>query len=182
VGRLDLELRHLFMRLPVDPEVAGSAGERTLGLASAALLVALGGAAGALLRAAIERAVGTPAGGWPWGTLAINVSGAGVLAFLLVLLEERFPAARLPRPLLGTGVLGGYTTFSTFAVEVVQLVDHHAAALALGYVAASVCGALLAAFVGVLAGRSLARITDRPRWHRRVHHQIRQAGAAEEVA
>lgn len=85
-------------------------------------LVFVGGTVGTAARAALEEAYG--GGGWPWATLGINVSGAFVLGWLLEILarrEARVGASPAPRLLLGTGVLGGYTTYSTFAVETLQL-------------------------------------------------------------
>lgn len=80
--------------------------------------VAIGGAIGACARYGIELAWPTPSGGIPWATLAINVSGCALMGALMVAITELWVGHRLLRPLLGTGVLGGYTTFSTFAGDV----------------------------------------------------------------
>ncbi|MQA33513.1 fluoride efflux transporter CrcB [Modestobacter roseus] len=114
---------------------------------------ALGGALGALARWALAEALPTPAAGWPWATLLVNLAGCLLLGLLLAVLFPRHPDSRWLRPFLGTGVLGGFTTFSTFAVETVRLVDAGAAATAAGYVAASVLGGLLAAVAGVRLAR-----------------------------
>ncbi|GFG70683.1 fluoride efflux transporter CrcB [Mycolicibacter senuensis] len=80
--------------------------------------VALGGAVGACARYGIELAWPAPSGGFPWATLLINVSGCALMGALMVAITELWVGHRLLRPLLGTGVLGGYTTFSTFASDV----------------------------------------------------------------
>jgi fluoride exporter len=116
---------------------------------------ALGGVLGALARWGVGAALPHDAGAWPWATLLVNLTGCLVLGVLIAALFARYPDSPWLRPLLGTGVLGGYTTFSTFAVDVVQLTDADAAAAAVGYVAASVLGGLLAAVAGVALGRAV---------------------------
>lgn len=95
--------------------------------------VALGGAVGACARYGIELAWPTPSGGFPWATMVVNVSGCAVMGALMVALTELWVGHRFLRPLLGTGVLGGYTTFSTFAGDVDGLADGGHLAPALGY-------------------------------------------------
>jgi CrcB protein len=114
---------------------------------------ALGGVLGALARWGVARALPFPAGGWPWATLLVNVTGCALIGALLAVLLARFPGHPWLRPFLATGVLGGYTTFSAFAVEVVRLVDDGAVATAVAYVAASVLGGLLAVVAGLTVGR-----------------------------
>lgn len=159
-------VRDLIVRLPADPVVEAQGIGPELPLFGRVVLVACGGGVGALGRSVLD-GTGPPSGAFPWLTLVINVSGAGLLALLLVLLEERMPANRALRPLLGTGVLGGYTTFSTFAVETVALLRASEPGEAVGYVVLSVIGALLAAGAGVVLGRAGARLMDRPGWRRR---------------
>jgi CrcB protein len=126
-------------------------------------VVAVGGIFGALARQAVLIGLPTQPGRFPWGTFWVNMSGSFVLGFLLVLLTERFPRAYLARPLLATGVLGAYTTFSTLMMESVLLVrDHHALTGA-----ADVVVSLGAGLAAVLAGMVLARRTvgpQRDRW------------------
>jgi fluoride exporter len=121
------------------------------------LLAALGGALGALARWAAAEAFPAPPGSWPWATLLVNLSGCLLLGVLVAVLASRSPEPAWVRPLLAVGVLGGYTTYSAFAVEVVQLVDGGAPALAAGYVVLSVVGGVAAVTVGALAGRRIAR-------------------------
>ena len=112
------------------------------------IAVAVGGALGAVARWAIATNV-EPTSGFPVATFAANISGAFVLGVVLVLGERFHPThhkawARLWRPFLATGVLGGYTTFSTLALETVRLpVD-----MAVTYVVASVVVGLAAYAVG----------------------------------
>ncbi len=119
------------------------------------LLAAVGGALGALARWAVAEAVPGSPGGWPWATLLVNLTGCLLLGVLLGVLGSRSPEPAWAKPFLGVGVLGGYTTYSTFAVEVVELVHDGAYAVAGGYLLFSVLGAVLAVGVGALAGRKL---------------------------
>jgi len=117
------------------------------------VLAALGGALGALARWAVAEAT-TASGGWPWATLLINLTGCFLLGVLLGVVGRRSPEPPWVKPFLGVGVLGGYTTYSAFAVEVVELVDGGVLVLAAGYVLASVLGGVLAVAAGALcAGR-----------------------------
>ena len=117
---------------------------------------ALGGVLGALARWGVGEALPHDAGGWPWATLLVNLTGCLVLGVLIAALFTRHPSSPWLRPFLGTGVLGGYTTFSTFAVDAVQLTDAGAGGAAVGYVLASVVGGVLAAVAGVALGRALS--------------------------
>ncbi|MCZ2821498.1 fluoride efflux transporter CrcB [Modestobacter sp. VKM Ac-2977] len=116
---------------------------------------ALGGALGALARWSVADALPSPAGSWPWATLLVNLTGCALIGGLLAVLLARRPDSRWLRPFLATGVLGGYTTFSTFAVETVQLAEAGAVALAVGYVLVSVVGGVLAVVAGLTAGRAV---------------------------
>jgi CrcB protein len=131
--------------------VAPSTRGPLIGYAAAAL----GGVLGALARWGVAEALPSPTGGWPWATLLVNVTGCALIGVLLAVLLARFPAHPWLRPFLVTGVLGGYTTFSTFAVDVVRLVDGGAVGTAVGYLAASVLGGLLAVVAGLTVGRCL---------------------------
>ena len=82
-----------------------------------------------------------------------NATGSALLGVLLVVLAVRYPRDRYARPLLGTGVLGGYTTFSTFSVDAAQLVRSHHHGVALGYVVASTAAILVGALLGLFLAR-----------------------------
>lgn len=120
------------------------------------LLAALGGALGALARWGLAEALPSP-GGWPWATLLVNLTGCLLLGALLAVLATRSPEPSWARPFLGAGVLGGYTTYSTFAVQVVDLVDGGALLLAAGYVLVSVVGGIAAVALGAGTVRWAAR-------------------------
>jgi CrcB protein len=98
----------------------------------------VGGATGALARAGLAQlAPGTP-GRWPWATFAVNIAGAMLLGYFVTRLQERLPVSAYPRPLLGTGLCGALTTFSTMQVELLEMLGRGELALAAGYAAASV--------------------------------------------
>ena len=101
------------------------------------LAVAVGGVIGALGRYGIARALPAQGEHFPWATFVTNVIGCVVVGALVVLVVEHPAAHALTRPFLVTGVLGGFTTFSTFAVETRGLLATGHGATALGYVAAT---------------------------------------------
>ena len=125
------------------------------------LLAAVGGALGALARWAVSEAVGGTPPGWPWATLLVNLTGCLLIGVLLAVLLARFPRSALLRPFLAVGVLGGYTTYSAFAVEVVLLADAGAWAVAGGYLLASVLGGVACVALGVLGARAVLAGGDR---------------------
>src|SRR5271165_2155755 len=97
-----------------------------------------GGALGTLLRAALAEAFPQSATAWPWPTFAVNIVAALLLGYFVTRLTERLPLSSYRRPLLGTGLCGGLSTFSTMQVEILNMLDAHAWGLAAGYAAASV--------------------------------------------
>ena len=117
-----------------------------------ALLVAAGGVVGALARTVVVTLLPHPPGAWDWATLVVNTLGAALLVALLA----RRPPDRI-RLLLGTGVLGGFTTFSGLALGVVLLLDAGRLAVAGAYVAASV----LTLLAGGVLGRRLSGLAWR---------------------
>jgi CrcB protein len=115
------------------------------------LAVAAGGAVGVLARYGLGTAVST--GRLPWMTVAINVAGSFMLGFLLPLGEDWSAPVRNG---LSVGLLGGFTTFSTFSVEVFYDAHGGDSGFALLYLAASVIGGIAAAGLGYYAGRAVA--------------------------
>ncbi|NJP34439.1 FluC/FEX family fluoride channel [Micromonospora thermarum] len=135
----------------VDPDVdlRVPADRAELAAHPAAVLgaVAAGGALGALARAGVSAALPPGPTGFPWATFAVNLSGCLLIGVLMAVLA-RHGGPALARPFLGVGMLGGYTTFSTYAVEAHHLVVAGAPATALAYLAATLVGALLAVWAG----------------------------------
>jgi CrcB protein len=123
--------------------------------------VAAGGVFGAVSRYAIALAIPETATGFPWATFLVNITGSAVLGFLVTLLAGQFPRARLARPLLGTGFVGAYTTFSTFTVEAVLLVRGHHPVIAAAYLLSSVVAGLGAAWAGMAGARHAAATAQR---------------------
>ena len=119
------------------------------------VMVGLGGGAGACLRyltgVAAIRLFGH---GFPWGTAIVNVAGSFAMGLLAVYLMERGGFARFA-PLLLTGLLGGYTTFSAFSLDAVYLIERGRTLAAGGYIAGSVILCIAALVLGLWLGRRL---------------------------
>ena len=120
------------------------------------LAVGIGGIIGANLRWKIgEWAADQWATPFPWGTLLINLTGSFILGLYLTLVTERFSGRPLTRLLIATGILGAYTTFSTFAYETVSLVQHGQVWTAVAYVAASLTLGLAVCAGGIASARAI---------------------------
>ncbi len=120
------------------------------------LAIAGGGAVGALLRFWVSTWVYTRLGrDFPWGTLAVNVAGSLLMGLLYILLIERLAVPPAWRAALLVGLLGAFTTFSTFSIETLNLIEEGALLAALTNVLLSVTLCLLGAWLGVWFGRML---------------------------
>ncbi|MFF4172211.1 fluoride efflux transporter FluC [Streptomyces sp. NPDC001744] len=117
--------------------------------------VAAGGALGSLARFEASRLWPTAPDAFPWTTLTVNAVGCLLLGVLLVAVTEVFAAHPLLRPFLGTGVLGGFTTFSTYCADIGRLLGDGRAPVALAYLVATVVAAAAAAGAGVFGARRL---------------------------
>lgn len=106
-----------------------------------------GGALGTAARAGLAALTAPAPGHWPWGTFTANIVGAFILGFVVTRLLERLPLSAYRRPLLGTGLCGGLTTFSTMQVETVQMLQRQHYALAAAYTVVSVAAGLLAVWL-----------------------------------
>lgn len=119
--------------------------------------VALGGALGAMARfGAVQLATARWGMTFPWGTLAVNITGSLLIGFIATILSSRQsdPALRL---LLITGVLGGYTTFSAYSFEALALITEQRHLAAASYVVGSVLLGLIAAAIGTAMAFAMAR-------------------------
>ena len=123
--------------------------------------IAVGGLVGAEARYGLARALPHDPGSFPWATLVTNLAGCLLIGVLMAVLASRPRPPQLARPFLGVGILGGFTTFSTYAVDLRQLLGHDRPALAAAYLSLTLVAGLLAVAVGLrLAGRLLpARAT-----------------------
>ncbi len=117
------------------------------------LAIFAGGALGGGLRTWLSSLAPTHTGDWPWTTFAVNLIGCFLLGYFVTRLQERLPITAYRRPLLGTGICGGLTTFSTFQLELLRMFDQGDVPLALLYGATSVT----AGFICLALGASLVR-------------------------
>ena len=149
---------------PVDPDVTPD-DVRTSELDHALVrdrldvlgVIAAGGAVGAAARYAAGELWPHAADGVPWATLAVNVVGCFLLGLLMFYVTDVWPPRRYVRPFLGVGVLGGFTTFSTHALETRALLAHGRAGIALAYLVGMLVLAVAAVVAGALVGRAVAR-------------------------
>ncbi|UXS01040.1 fluoride efflux transporter CrcB [Agrobacterium tumefaciens] len=119
-------------------------------------LVAAGGAIGSVFRYLVgmwSMRVAGPA--FPWGTLVVNVAGSFLIGLLVELIARRLNASSEMRLFIVTGVLGGFTTFSSFSLDAVALFERGALSLSAVYVIATLVVSIVAVFAGLALGRSL---------------------------
>ncbi len=120
------------------------------------LLIGAGGALGAIGRYWMSTLVYQFAGrGFPWGTLAVNLLGSLLMGIVYVLLVERLASNGDLRALLMVGFLGAFTTFSTFSIETLMLVEEGALLRAAGNALVSVIGCVIATGIGIMLARSI---------------------------
>ena len=120
--------------------------------------IAVGGVVGAEARYGVGLALPHAATAWPVSTFVINATGCFLIGVLMVVIGELVEPHRLARPLLGVGVLGGYTTFSTYSADVVQLLDAGRAGAALSYLVLTPVVALVAVWAGTAVTRAAGRV------------------------
>lgn len=169
--RLKKDPRELFARdthpeLPLDPDVVQPGVYKWPPHFTPVflLIVFVGGCLGAAARYWVSVQLPAPKGGWPVGTLFVNLLGAFLLGLLLeglTRLGEDAGAKRIVRLGVGTGFMGAFTTYSTFAVETDMLLQHNHVALAACYVAVSIVGGIIFSTLGI--------------WIAAVHHKRRGA-------
>jgi CrcB protein len=148
----------------VGPDVGRTVPERRRDRGAHQLVlpvIALGGVLGACARYGLTQALPTPAGGIPWTTLSVNVSGSLLIGVLMVFVVEVGGAHPLLRPFAGVGVLGGFTTFSTYTSETTVLLHGGHPALALGYLVGTPVATLAGVAAGVLLTRAALAVRHR---------------------
>lgn len=152
--------------LPIDPDVADVAEApppESTRIWDIALVVAAGGAIGGGLRYSVGQVVPNGSAGFPWPTFIENILGSFLLGVLLVMVLIAWPGSRYRRPFIGTGILGGFTTFSAFSVETADLLRTGSPGMAGVYLANSLGFGILAAAGGIILGVRLGRWVDRRR-------------------
>lgn len=141
--------------LPVDSDVERATAPHLS--VQILLVIAVGGALGSLARWALDEWLDSAS--FPWATLIENVTGSLALGVLMVLVVEVWPASRYLRPFVGVGLLGGWTTFSTYALDVRRLLADGEPARAVSYLAGTLVVGLLAVWLGIaLTERVLDRV------------------------
>jgi CrcB protein len=152
----------------IDPDVdlhvpaqrAETAGGRKWPVLAA---ISAGGAVGACARYGATLLWPTPEGTFPWAIFWVNVSGCALIGVLMVLVSEKGRTAPpLVRPFLGVGVLGGFTTFSTYAHDFSGLLEREEAGIALAYAGGTLAGAMGAVWLGASATRAALGRTAAP--------------------
>lgn len=123
----------------------------------AVLAIIVGGAVGTLARAALSQAWLHDPTTWPWATFVVNGAAAAVLGWVVTWLQVHRPRSKYRRPLIGTGLCGGLSTFSTMQLEIVRMVQAHAVLLAVTYTLASIAVGVAAAQLGTVAARRGSR-------------------------
>lgn len=118
------------------------------------LLISGGAVLGVNARYWLSRLIAAQLGPeFPWGTLVINITGSLVLGFLLTFIAQRFVVDPGLALALGTGFCGAYTTFSTFSVDTIRLMERGDLLPASLYASASLLGSIIAAYAGVVLAR-----------------------------
>jgi fluoride exporter len=136
---------------PVDPDIGVVPAATHFVL----LAVMLGGIVGAVARYESGLWFPTRSDAFPWTTLSINLIGSFLLSIVVVAATDVWPRQGLIRPLLGTGVIGGFTTFSTFAVDQQRLLTNGHALTSIAYLALTLVGCLAASWVAAEMARRL---------------------------
>lgn len=130
------------------------------------LVIGAGGALGSLARWGVGELLPWSGHEFPWATFLENISGGLALGMLMVLLLDVWPPHRYLRPFLGVGLLGGYTTFSTYMLETRDLLVGGQAVTAFTYLAGTLFIGLAAVWLGIFSARAAVRVAQHRRRHR----------------
>ncbi len=134
------------------------------------LVIAAGGALGSMARWALSVTIPLTTGAAPWvATWIENVTGGLLLGALMVLILDVWPPSRYLRPFVGVGILGGYTTFSTYMLDAFTLLAAGSVPVAFGYLLGTLLTGLFAVWVGIVVARVAIRVAERR--HRHQHQQ-----------
>ena len=117
-------------------------------------VVAVGGAIGSMARYAVTT-IQNPVGAFPYAIFVVNLSGGFMMGVVTALLALKFSVSSEMRAFLTTGILGGYTTFSTFSLESAMLIERHDYATATSYVIGSAILSIVALFCGMWIVRAI---------------------------
>ena len=154
-------------RLPVDPDLPyepppRKAGAHLLrGRLDILAVIAAGGAVGSAARYAVAEAIPHEPGTVAWSTSTVNVVGGFLLGLLMVFVLDVWPPSRYLRPFFGVGVLGGFTTFSTYMLDAHALLAAGEVVAALTYVLGTLVVGLAAVWFGVFTARWLSTVPQR---------------------
>lgn len=154
--------------LPVDPDLLDEPPPRSTrahllrGRLDILAMIAAGGAVGSAARYAVAEALPHQPGQVAWSTLAVNIAGGFLLGLLMVFVLDVWPPSRYLRPFFGVGVLGGFTTFSTYMLDTHALLAAGEVAAALTYVLGTLVVGLAAVWLGVFTARWLSTLPRRP--------------------
>lgn len=149
------------VELPVDPDTSGDSHTRAARRRSSLLksrwdvllAISAGGALGSLARWGVGELVPWSGTDFPWATFIENVSGGFALGVLMVFVLDVWPPHRYVRPFLGVGLLGGYTTFSTYMLDARILLSEGQVLTAFAYLGGSLLAGLVAVWVGIASAR-----------------------------
>lgn len=130
------------------------------------LVIGAGGALGSLARWGVGELLPWSGDEFPWATFVENVSGGLALGVLMVFLLDVWPPHRYLRPFLGVGLLGGYTTFSTYMLETRDLLVGDEVVTAFAYLAGSLVAGLAAVWLGIFSARAAVRVAQHRQRHR----------------
>ena len=139
-------------------------------------VIAVGGALGSLARWGLAQALPHRPDEFPWATFIANVSGCFLIGLLMVFVIEVWPPSRYLRPFLGVGVLGGYTTFSTYMLDTRALLVSGDPRLASIYLFGSLAAGFTAVWLAVFAARGLIRLSRRRRGRRHEFEALDRTG------